>query len=92
MGFMTNYLGNLGRIWSGRQPLRPLLFSCYVTHRCDLGVTDDIQAVRQQLWRVADTQECAQCWTSCRGFAESMQMRPRLQQYREFLHSVRPHG
>lgn len=37
MGFVTNYLWNLGRIWTGRQPLRPLLFSYYVTHRCNLG-------------------------------------------------------
>ncbi len=37
MGFVANYLGNLGRLWTGRPPLRPLLFSYYVTHRCDLG-------------------------------------------------------
>jgi MoaA/NifB/PqqE/SkfB family radical SAM enzyme len=55
-------------------------------------LTDDVREIRRRLWRVADTQECAQCWTSCRGFAESMQMRPRLRQYREFLHSVKPHG
>jgi MoaA/NifB/PqqE/SkfB family radical SAM enzyme len=37
MGFVANYLGNLGRVATGRQPLRPLLFSYYVTHRCGLG-------------------------------------------------------
>ena len=37
MGFVTNYLANLARVWTGRQPIRPLLFSYYVTHRCDLG-------------------------------------------------------
>ena len=36
-------------------------------------------------------QECSQCWTSCRGFAESMTMPPRLRQFREFYRSVRPH-
>lgn len=55
-------------------------------------LTDDIRTLRQRLWNVADSQECAQCWTSCRGFAESMTMRPRLRQYREFLHSVKPYG
>ena len=54
-------------------------------------LTDDIDAIRRRLRQVADSQECAQCWTSCRGFAESMQMRPRMRQYREFLHSVKPH-
>jgi MoaA/NifB/PqqE/SkfB family radical SAM enzyme len=54
-------------------------------------LTEDVRAIRQRLWQVADTQQCAQCWTSCRGFAESMFMRPRMRQYREFLHSVRPH-
>jgi MoaA/NifB/PqqE/SkfB family radical SAM enzyme len=54
-------------------------------------LTDDVRAIRCRLNEVADSQECAQCWTSCRGFAESMQMRPRWRQYREFLHTVKPH-
>ena len=54
-------------------------------------LTDDIFAIRRRLWNACDTQECAQCWTSCRGFAESMQMKPRMRQYREFIHSVKPH-
>ena len=37
MGFVANYVRNLGMIWTGREPIRPLLFSYYVTHRCDLG-------------------------------------------------------
>lgn len=37
MGFVTNYIRNLGRMWTGRHPIRPLLFSYYVTHRCNLG-------------------------------------------------------
>ena len=52
---------------------------------------EDIFDIRKRLWNVADTQECSQCWTSCRGFAESMFQRPRLRQYREFLHSVKRH-
>ncbi len=54
-------------------------------------LTDDIFTIRRRLWNVTDTQSCAQCWTSCRGFAESMFMRPRMRQYREFLNSVRPY-
>ena len=52
---------------------------------------DDVFEIRRRLWRLQEEQECSQCWTSCRGFAESMQMRPRLRQYREFLHSVKRH-
>ena len=54
-------------------------------------LTDDVAAIRKRLWHVTDTQPCADCWTSCRGFAESMFMPPRLRQYREFLRSVKPH-
>ncbi len=34
MGFVANYLLNLGAAALGREPSRPLLFSYYVTHRC----------------------------------------------------------
>lgn len=37
MGFLTNYLRNLMALAVGRQPQRPLLFSYYVTHRCQLN-------------------------------------------------------
>ena len=36
MGFLANYLRNLASIALGRQPVRPLLVSYYVTHRCEL--------------------------------------------------------
>jgi MoaA/NifB/PqqE/SkfB family radical SAM enzyme len=52
---------------------------------------DDIGEIRGRLARVTDGQPCSECWTSCRGFAESMFMPPRMRQYREFFHSVRPH-
>jgi hypothetical protein len=54
-------------------------------------LTDDVLAIRDRLHRLQSGRDCAQCWTSCRGFAESMQMPPRLRQYREFLHSVKRH-
>jgi len=37
MGFVGNYIRNLAAIATGRQPDRPLLFSYYVTHRCELN-------------------------------------------------------
>jgi MoaA/NifB/PqqE/SkfB family radical SAM enzyme len=52
---------------------------------------EDMETIRGRLGRLTDTQPCAQCWTSCRGFAESMCKPPRWRQYREFLHSVKPH-
>ena len=37
MGFVANYIANLAAVATGRQPLRPLLFSYYITHRCELN-------------------------------------------------------
>ena len=37
MGFVGNYLENLCKIALGRTPSKPLLFSYYLTHRCDLN-------------------------------------------------------
>jgi MoaA/NifB/PqqE/SkfB family radical SAM enzyme len=37
MGFVGNYLLNLGGLGLGREPTRPLLFSYYLTHRCLLN-------------------------------------------------------
>jgi len=37
VGFFASYLRNLGSVAAGRQPGRPLLFSYYITHRCNLG-------------------------------------------------------
>lgn len=36
MAFSGNFLRNLGSLAFGREPVRPLLFSYYVTHRCSL--------------------------------------------------------
>jgi len=54
-------------------------------------LTDGVMAIRERLWKVQKEKECAQCWTSCRGFAESMFMPPRLRQLREFYTSVKRH-
>ena len=37
MGFTRNYLMNLAGLWVGMEPTRPLIFSYYVTHRCNLN-------------------------------------------------------
>jgi len=37
MGFIGNYIRNLASMAGGREPVHPLLFSYYITHRCSLG-------------------------------------------------------
>jgi len=55
-------------------------------------LADDVLALRDRLLERQRSRPCAQCWTSCRGFAESMGMPPRRRQFREFYHSVRRYG
>ena len=52
-------------------------------------LTDDILDIRDRLHAVQAASRCNQCWTSCRGFAESMYARPRMRHFKEFLHSVK---
>jgi len=52
---------------------------------------DDIFTLRDRLLDVQKHKDCSACWTSCRGFAESMYKPPRVRQYKEFLISVKPH-
>lgn len=52
-------------------------------------LTDDLGEIRRRLAAQMAGKPCAQCWTSCRGFAESMRQAPRLRQFREFFHSVK---
>lgn len=54
-------------------------------------LTDDVMEIRERLGKLQREQSCAQCWTSCRGFAESMMRPPRLRQFREFYRSVKAH-
>lgn len=66
-------------------------------HRCTestdrpLGnlLREDMRTVRDRLHAAASA-PCSACWTSCRGFAESMFRPPRVRQMGEFLNSVRP--
>jgi len=52
---------------------------------------DDIREIKSELAILQETKECNQCWTSCRGFAESITKPPRLQQFKEFHNSVKRH-
>ncbi|HEY3319283.1 MAG TPA: radical SAM protein [Planctomycetota bacterium] len=88
--------GGIGNCQSGRLLLN-------IDHRGDVArctetidepvgniLRDDVLQIRDRLYQVQRTRSCNQCWTSCRGFAESMFMPPRLRQLREFYQSVRP--
>jgi len=52
-------------------------------------LTDDVFELRDRLWQAQSTNDCGECWTSCRGFAECLYAPPRLRQFREFYHSVK---
>lgn len=54
-------------------------------------LTESMQGIYDKLLERQRTKDCAQCWTSCRGFAESMYKAPRARQLKEFLISVKPH-
>lgn len=54
-------------------------------------LTDPMKSIRQQLLLRQQQERCAACWTSCRGFAESITRPPRLRQLRQFYTSVKPH-
>ncbi len=52
---------------------------------------DDVEVIRDRLNIFVQQKTCSQCWTSCRGFAESMYAKPRWRQMREFYNSVKRH-
>lgn len=54
-------------------------------------LTDDIFDIKRRLTEMQKERPCAQCWTSCRGFAESMFLPPRARQLKEFYISVKRH-
>jgi hypothetical protein len=54
-------------------------------------LTEAIQTLRDRLHRQNETVACAQCWTSCRGFAESMYKGNRLKNTMEFFNTIRPY-
>lgn len=55
-------------------------------------LSEDATAIASKLRAAQRASSCKECWTSCRGFAESMFMPPRTRQIKEFLISVKPHG
>jgi len=46
-------------------------------------------AIRKKLYTAQQTDSCAHCWTSCRGWAESMHSAGRLRTWKEFYISVK---
>lgn len=87
--------GGIGNCQSGRLLLnidhRGNVARCTETLDEPVGniLRDDIYEIRRRLLELQQRKACNQCWTSCRGFAESMFMPPRLRQLREFYHSVK---
>jgi len=55
-------------------------------------LSEDVRLIAEKLHSAQQASSCSECWTSCRGFAESMFMPPRTRQIKEFLVSVKPHG
>jgi len=89
--------GGIGDCQSGRLLLnidpRGQVARCTETLDEPVGniLKEEMPVLRERLFRVQKEKACAQCWTSCRGFAESMFQPPRWRQLREFHRSVRPH-
>jgi MoaA/NifB/PqqE/SkfB family radical SAM enzyme len=54
-------------------------------------LTEEATTIRDRLRKTQREKDCSHCWTSCRGFAESMYQPPRLRQFREFYTSVKRH-
>lgn len=54
-------------------------------------IKESMSAIKMKLWQRYKNQKCALCWTSCRGFAESMYSPPRLRQLKDFLVTVKRH-
>jgi radical SAM protein with 4Fe4S-binding SPASM domain len=54
-------------------------------------LTEGMLSLRDRLHRQNETVPCAQCWTSCRGFAESMYKGNRLRNTLEFFNTIRPY-
>lgn len=87
--------GGIGDCQTGRRLLnidhRGFVARCTETLDMPVGniLDDDILEIRDRLRAVQRDRPCSQCWTSCRGFAESMGQAPRLRQLREFWRSVK---
>lgn len=54
-------------------------------------LVDDMNGIRDRLYKLQRERECNKCWTSCRGFAECMAKPPRMRQFMEFYNSVKRH-
>ncbi|NLI78867.1 MAG: radical SAM protein [Candidatus Riflebacteria bacterium] len=88
--------GGIGNCQTGRLLLnidpRGRVARCTETLDQPVGniLTDDIRTIRARLRAAQKRSTCSQCWTSCRGFAESLYQPPRWRQLVEFYQSVKP--
>jgi len=89
--------GGIGQCQTGRLLMnidtRGRVARCTETLAEPVGniLSDDPVVLHERLRAAQRSRPCAQCWTSCRGFAECMHLPPRWRQFREFFVSVRPH-
>lgn len=89
--------GGVGGCQAGRMLLnvdhRGRVARCTETLREPVGniLQGDMLDLHGKLMALQQTSTCAQCWTSCRGFVESMQKPPRMRQCKEFFCSVKGH-
>lgn len=89
--------GGIGDCLAGKRYLnidnRGYVARCTETTDEPVGnvLQEDILALRGKLVEQNETSHCAQCWTSCRGFAESMYKGNRLKNTMEFFNTIRPY-
>ena len=76
MGFVGNYIRNLGAVALGRQPTRPLMFSYYLTHRCDLNCSyccdGDGKRFKEDPTPELTTEDAKQLVSILRGAADTL--------------------
>ena len=89
--------GGIGDCLAGKRYLnidnRGYVARCTETTDEPVGnvLQEDILALRGKLIEQNASSHCAQCWTSCRGFAESMYKGNRLKNTMEFFNTIRPY-
>jgi len=76
VGFVANYIANLAAVAVGRQPSRPLLFSYYATHRCELNCRyccdGDGKRFKEDPIRELTAEEAARLISILRGAADTL--------------------
>lgn len=78
MSFVWNYVRNLGGLWAGREPARPLMFSCYVTPRCNLNChyccDGDGKRFKEEVFPELDTTEAKKLLSILRQAGDTLDL------------------